>query len=144
MFEMFIEAEAGSCDKHDYDEKTMEYRGCRTAVTPFPYPYGFILGTLTEEEDGVDCYLITGEPQTAGSTVQCEPVGLLEFFEGDETDHKVLAVPANSREEIDARVCSTLEKFIYTIWTKFPDAQVRVGNLLSRHEALEYIEKYRI
>jgi inorganic pyrophosphatase len=56
-------------------------------------------GTLTEEEDSVDCYLITGEPQTAGSTVQCEPVGLLEFFEGDETDHKVLAVPANSREE---------------------------------------------
>jgi len=144
MVEMFIEAEAGSCDKHDYDEKSMEYRGCRTAVVPFPYPYGFILGTLTEEEDGVDCYLITDETPPAGSTVECEPAALLEFFEGDETDHKILAVPVNSQQEIDPRVCRTLEKFIYTIWTRFPEVQVRVGSLLPKEDALEYIEKYRI
>ncbi len=144
MFEMFIEAEAGSCDKHDYDEKSLEYRGCRTAVAPFPYPYGFILGTLTEEEDGVDCYLITDETPSAGSTVQCEPAALLEFFEGEETDHKVLAVPVNTKKEIDPRVHRALEEFIYAIWTKFPDVHVRVGRLLSRHEALNYIEKYRI
>lgn len=57
--QVFIEAQASSPDKHEYNEKTLEFKGIRTAIVPYPYPYGFILGTLTLEGEGVDCYVIT-------------------------------------------------------------------------------------
>ncbi|MFP4564720.1 MAG: inorganic diphosphatase, partial [Spirochaetia bacterium] len=92
MIQVFIEAEAGSPDKNVYDEHTFEHLGVKRACREFPYPYGFIPGTVTDDGEAVDCYIITRTPLTAGTLVDCEPAGLLELFEGDETDHKAIAV----------------------------------------------------
>src|SRR5262245_8044317 len=91
MIKVCIEVEAGSCEKHRYNEKTLEYQGTRWSARPYPYPYGFILGTRAADGDNVDCYLITTERLQAGTIVECEPIGLLEQDEDGEVDHKVLA-----------------------------------------------------
>jgi len=148
MMKVFIEAESGSPDKFDYNETTLEFQKIRRAAAPYPYPYGFILGTITPEGDGIDCYVISKSYLKAGSSVECEAMGMLEFFEGDEIDHKVLAylpeeaasqpIDAAQREELR----SELEKFIYHIFTRYPEMQVRVGRLLPQKSALDYIKQH--
>ena len=151
---VFVEAQAGSPDKYDYNEQTLEFKGIRTAVAPYPYPYGFICGTLTPEGDGIDCYLITQSSLEPGNTVECEPIGMLEFFEGDELDHKIIAVLGSEAAQPAVTELSQnpakwtalhneLQDFIYTIFTSYPEMQVRVGKLLPKKAALEFITRYQ-
>ena len=73
MIKVFMEAEAGAFEKGLYNEKTLEYKGTRRVILPYPFPYGFITGTTTENGDSVDCYIITNESLTAGQKLdrQC-------------------------------------------------------------------------
>jgi inorganic pyrophosphatase len=87
-----IQVAGGSCEKKLYNERTLECRETRRTARPYPYPYGFIIGTSAADGGCVDCYLITQDRLKAGTIVACEPVGLLEQDEGGEVDHKVLAV----------------------------------------------------
>ena len=51
MIQVLIQAIAGSYEKRLYNEKTLEYRGTRHVSRPYPYAYGFVLGTHAEDED---------------------------------------------------------------------------------------------
>src|SRR5947208_1189948 len=42
---VLIENEAGSRTKHLYDEQTFQLKSTRTVQHPYPFPYGFIIGT---------------------------------------------------------------------------------------------------
>ncbi len=139
---VFIEAESGSCDKGMYNEKTFEKLSVRTAIVP--YPYGFILNTSTDDGDGVDCYVITKAGLKESSKVDCEIIGLLEFFEGEERDHKVLSCLPEEGIELTKELREELKEFIETIFSKYPEVQIRVGSLLSRETALNFIQKHRI
>ncbi len=87
MIQVLIQVTAGSCDKHFYNERTLTYLETRRGCRPYPYPYGFIIGTSAADGDCVDCYLITNDRLTAGTIVECEPVGLLLQDEDGEVDH---------------------------------------------------------
>lgn len=71
--EVFIEAATGSYDKLIVHEKTLEQKGVRRACRAYPYPYGLIPGTTTDDVEGVDCYVITKTKPPAGTTVDCDP-----------------------------------------------------------------------
>lgn len=88
---VLIEAEAGSREKRSYDEESMVYRKSGETLLPYPYPYGFIIGTRSPEGDALDSYIITSRHLVAGTIVSSIPIALLEFFEEEERDHKVLA-----------------------------------------------------
>jgi hypothetical protein len=45
MIKILVQVEAGSRDKRLYNEKTLEYKGMSRISQPYPYPYGFIIGT---------------------------------------------------------------------------------------------------
>lgn len=149
MVRVFIEAEAGSRDKGMYDETTLEKQGVRTALRPYPYPYGFILDTRTDEGDGLDCYIIADGDFAEAKVVECEVIGLLEFFEEDEIDHKVLSVPASqaAAESYELQPAAReslrdeLDGFITAIFKKYPEMTVRVGEILPRKAALDLIEE---
>ena len=91
MIKVLIQVEAGSCDRNLYNERTLEYLETQRGSRPYPYPYGFIIGTSATDGDCVDCYLITSDRLAAGTIVECEPIGLLLQDENGEVDHKVLA-----------------------------------------------------
>jgi inorganic pyrophosphatase len=143
MIQVCIETEAGSCAKNRYDEKTLEYRGTRRSSRPYPYPYGFILGTKAADGDSVDCYLITPERLAAGTIVECEPIGLLEQNENGEIDHKVLAALPGQDVEVSPTLLAELRAFIYAVFAQVPDARVQVGRLLPREAALQHIQAWR-
>ena len=140
MIKVCIEVEADSCEKHRYNEKTLEYKGTRRTSRPYPYPYGFILGTSAADGDNVDCYLITNERLTSGTIVECEPIGLLEQDEDGEVDHKVLAAIPGQDIEVGQGLLQELRDFIYAVFAQFPDVGVRVGRILPREAALQHIQ----
>jgi inorganic pyrophosphatase len=143
MIKVCIEVAAGSCDKHLYDERTLEYKGTRRVSRPYPYPYGFIVGTSAADGDGVDCYVITHHKLQAGAIVACEPVGLLEQDEDGEVDHKVLAALPGQNVTLDQALLQELRDFIYAAFAQFPDVRVSVGRILPRGVALQHIQKFR-
>jgi inorganic pyrophosphatase len=140
MMKVLIQVEAGSRDRKLYDEKTLEYRETRQMPQPFPYPYGFIIGTSAEDGDAVDCYLITKDRLQAGTIVECEPIGLLEQHEADEIDHKVLAALPGQDVELGNELLKELQDFIYAIFAHFQEPHVRVGPILPPEAALQHIQ----
>ncbi len=141
MFQMLIQAAAGSCDRQRYNEETLEYLETWPGSLPYPYPYGFITGTHAEDGACVDCYLISRDPLTAGSIVACEPVGLLLQYEGDEVDHKVLAVLPGQNAALCPELQQELQAFIMAAFAPHLEIQIRVGPILPREAALEHLKK---
>ena len=142
MIQVLIQVAAGSCDRRIYNERTLEYLGTRAGSQPYPYPYGFVVGTNAEDGACVDCYLITSEQVKAGSIVECEPVGLLLQDEGGEMDHKVLAVLSGQSVEIGPALLQELQEFIYGIFAG-TDVQIRVGPILPQEAAVNYLQNSR-
>ena len=89
---VFIENEAGSDLKHHHDEQRFVVTLVERVGAPFPYPYGFVPGTLAPDGDAVDCFVITGRPLQTGDMVTAEIVGLMEQTDGGGGNHNVVAV----------------------------------------------------
>lgn len=141
MLQMLIQVAAGSCDRRIYNESTLEYLETRPGSLPYPYPYGFIVGTSAEDGACVDCYLITNDPATAGSIVECEPVGLLLQDEGGEMDHKVLAALPGQDVIPGPELLQELQEFITAAFAAHPEIQVRMGPILPREAALDHLQR---
>ncbi len=79
---------------------------------------------------------------SAGSIVECEPVGVLKFFEGDERDQKIISLlpEEKDKEVLTKALHEELAEFIYEIFKKFPEITVRVGDFLPREAAIKSIE----
>jgi inorganic pyrophosphatase len=129
MIRVFIQAAAHSVDKHEYDETTLEHRGIHRLVEPYPFPYGFVLDTQSEDGDNVDCYVITSRPLAVGDIVECEPAAILEQLEDDYVDHKVLAIFPDEPGGITDEVIATLRRFIVIVFAAFPNTKLELGAL---------------
>ncbi|OHD76814.1 MAG: hypothetical protein A3J97_09205 [Spirochaetes bacterium RIFOXYC1_FULL_54_7] len=139
---VFVEAEAGSRDKGLYDESTLARKGTRRALVPYPYPYGFVLGTPGGDDgECLDCFVITHRRLFAGREYRVEPIGILEMNENGEQDWKLLArlpdeeVPlANPGSAVDA-LRQDLSAFIHKIFTAYPDVRIEIGSILPATKA---------
>jgi len=140
MIKVCIQVEAGSQEKKFYDETTLTYKDTRQVSKPYPYPYGFIIGTSAADGDCADCYVITQKKLKAGTIVECEPLALLEQYEGEEADHKVLATLPGQKVAVGEKLLKELQTYIYAIFAAHPDTNVRVGPILSHEAALNYIQ----
>lgn len=142
--EVFIQAAAGSVEKQVLDERTLEYRSTFVVPLPYPFPYGFVIGTSTEDGDCIDCYVISKRPLATGSTVRCTPVALLEQLENGEVDHKILAVLPDDAEELPLdQAIETLREFILGIFAHFPGVTVALGRVHDAASASAFITTSR-
>lgn len=143
MVQVLIQTAGGTSERRVYDERTLKYKGTRqfNIPTPYPYPYGFILGTYSDDGGCVDCYVITRAPLEAGSIIECEPMGLLEQHEGEEIDHKILAVLPGENLELNQDIVEILRSFIYASFANFISG-IKVGDLLPRETALQHIQEH--
>jgi inorganic pyrophosphatase len=62
-----------------------------------PCNYGFIPQTLDEDGDELDTLVVSPEPLPTGTLVRGQIVGILNFEDDGEMDHKVVVVPADDR-----------------------------------------------
>jgi inorganic pyrophosphatase len=94
-----VEIPKGSMLKIEWDRKNAAFMLDRVEPAIFAKPtnYGFIPGTLDEDGDELDTLIVTDEPIPTGVYLEATIVGVLNFVDGGEADHKVVVVPVDDR-----------------------------------------------
>lgn len=93
-----IEIPQHSANKYEYDGNLGVFRMDRALYSPMHYPgdYGFIPGTLADDNDPLDVLVLVQQSSFPGCLIEVRPVGVLNMVDNDEKDHKVLAVPTKN------------------------------------------------
>ncbi len=99
-----IEIPEGSQLKVEWDRKSGLFKLDRVEPVIFAKPvnYGFIPQTLDEDGDELDTLVVCHEPLPMGLVVEAKVIGILNFEDDGEMDHKVIAVPADDRHNGDS------------------------------------------
>lgn len=99
-----VEISKGSTLKIEWDRKRAVFMLDRVEPAIFAKPcnYGFIPQTLDEDGDELDTLIITDEPLPTGIYLEARVVGILNFEDDGEADHKVVVVPADDRHTGDS------------------------------------------
>jgi inorganic pyrophosphatase len=140
---VMIENEAGSRRKNTYDEETLTWLKAEDVSAAYPFPYGFVIGTKSEDGDAADCFVLTARNVRSGTIVECEPIGLLEQVEDGEVDHKVLAVPAGDTFDL-TEAEPKLRHFVSHVFAHVPGKQMQIGRLRDRRAAEAYLRSCRL
>ena len=99
-----VEIPEGSILKIEYrrDTGTFEIDRVEPSVFPKPASYGFIPQTLDEDGDELDTLVVCSEPIPTGVHLQAKIVGILNFEDDGEMDHKIICVPKDNRDTGDS------------------------------------------
>lgn len=99
-----IEISEGSSLKIEWNRQLACFELDRVEPTIFAKPcnYGFIPGTLDEDGDELDTLVISPEPLPTGLLLKGRIIGILNFVDDGEADHKVVVVPADDRHTGDS------------------------------------------
>lgn len=95
-----IEIPEKSILKIEYNRKnaTFELDRIEPAIFAKPSNYGFIPGTLDEDGDELDTLVVSPEPLPMGVVVKAKILGVLNFEDDGEKDHKIICVPTDERD----------------------------------------------
>jgi len=99
-----VEIPEGSTLKVEYnrDNATFELDRVEPAIFAKPTNYGFIPQTLDEDGDELDTLIVCAEPIPTGVHLSAKVIGVLNFEDDGEMDHKVVCVPADDRNTGDS------------------------------------------
>jgi inorganic pyrophosphatase len=94
-----IEIPKGSMLKVEYRRELgiFELDRVEPAIFAKPANYGFIPQTLDDDGDELDTLVVCDEPLPTGIVVRASVIGLLNFEDDGEMDHKVICVPLDER-----------------------------------------------
>lgn len=97
-----VEIPKGSKNKYEYDEQNGCFILDRTLYSAlfFPFEYGFMPQTRSEDGDSLDVVLLATSPTFSGCVVKAVPVGVLLMEDEAGIDNKIVAVP---KEKLDPR-----------------------------------------
>lgn len=137
---VFVQNEAGSNLKNHYYERTLTFLFAEHVTLPYPFPYGFVIGTTALDGCNLNCNVITGRDIRTATIVECEPIGLMEQFEDGIEDHNVLAVPLGESADVIENVQKTLIEFVENVFRHKKGQQSRAGRFLSAAEAEAHIQ----
>ena len=118
IIQVFIENPAGSRIKNIHDEKTLEFKGSLQVARAYPFSYGFILDTTSEDGCNLDCFVLTSRALRRGEVVDCSVVGLMEQFEDGEQDHNILATLVGESVALTESMKSELRVFVTEVFSE--------------------------
>jgi inorganic pyrophosphatase len=149
---MIVEIPRNSGNKYEYDGKLGVFRLDRALYSPMHYPgdYGFIPGTVAEDEDPLDVLTLVDEPSHPGILIYVRPVGVLEMVDQEEPDQKILAVPnRNPRfdqiqdiEQVFPHTLREIEHF-FNIYKELEAKVTKIRGWRGAQEARELIRRTR-
>lgn len=99
-----VEIPQGSFLKIEWDRGRAAFMLDRVepAIYAKPVNYGFIPQTLDEDGDELDTLIVCAEPLPTGIWLEAKIVGVMNFIDDGEADHKVIVVPADDRNTGDS------------------------------------------
>ena len=138
---VFIEQTCELDKKNVFDKETGKYSKTVDFHLTYPYAYGYILNTLASDGDELDCYIITSQKFEHSALIECEPIGMVEYFEDGQADHKMFVVPVGEKGEVNDEVKSKLLEFDARYFERKLNKHTRVGDFLGKAEAIVEIRK---
>lgn len=84
--------------EYDRDKKVFVLDRVEPAIFAKPVNYGFIPCTTDEDGDPLDTLIITEEPIPHGVALKARVIGMLDFEDGGENDHKIVCVHEDDRQ----------------------------------------------
>jgi inorganic pyrophosphatase len=99
-----VEIPQGSILKIEWDRSRAAFLLDRVEPQIFAKPvnYGFIPQTKDEDGDELDTLIVCGESIPTGVWLEAKIIGILNFDDDGEADHKVVVVPADDRNTGDS------------------------------------------
>ena len=99
-----VEIPQGSIMKIEWDRHKAAFvldRG-GPAIFAKPVNYGFIPQTLDADGDELDTLVVSAQPSATGVWLSGRIIGILNFEDDGEMDHKIVVVPADDRQTGDS------------------------------------------
>lgn len=99
-----VEISEGSSLKIEWDRKNAAFMLDRVEPDIFAKPcnYGFIPQTLDEDGDELDTLIVCKEPLPTGIWLEARIIGVMNFEDDGEMDHKIVVIPADDRNGGDS------------------------------------------
>lgn len=99
-----VEIPMGSNLKIEWDRKRAAFQLDRVEPSIYAKPvnYGFIPQTLDEDGDELDTLIVCDTPLPTGIWLEATVIGVLNFIDDGEADHKIVVVPADNRDTGDS------------------------------------------
>lgn len=99
-----VEIPQGSFLKIEWHRQTATFMIDRVepAIFAKPVNYGFIPQTLDEDGDELDTLVVCAEPIPTGVWLEARIIGVINFEDDGEMDHKIIVVPADDRHTGDS------------------------------------------
>ena len=149
---IIVEIPKNSANKYEYDGKLGVFRLDRALYSAVHYPgdYGFIPGTLAEDDDPLDVLTLVDQPSYPGVMMTVRPVGMLAMVDQQEPDEKILAVPyRNPRfdqihtiDQVFPHNLREIEHF-FTIYKELEGKRTEMHGWKGPREARDAIRKAR-
>jgi len=95
--DVIVEISKGSHIKYEYDKESNKIICDRVLHTPMKYPfnYGFIPNTLSEDGDPLDAVVLMEDDLIPGCMITCEILGYLDTKDDEGNDPKIIVRPIN-------------------------------------------------
>jgi inorganic pyrophosphatase len=149
LFNCIIEIPKGTNQKYEYNEKYNVFQLNRTLPSTLVYPmsYGFIPGTLADDEDPIDICVYGTHPIAMGVLVECGIVGALWLKDKGKMDYKIIVIPRfhakfkkfSDISDLDPVDLSHTKNF-FEIY-KLDKKEVVVKNWMNKKQATEMVQK---
>jgi inorganic pyrophosphatase len=150
---VIVEIPVHSHIKYEYDKDLQIIVADRFLYTAFAYPfnYGFIPQTWSEDEDPLDIVVLSSQPVHIGSLMECHVIGMLETEDEEGKDAKLIAVPKakvdpgyadiTDIDQLPEFMRSKIRHFYENYKSLEPGKWVKVTNWLNRSQAIQVIEQ---
>lgn len=104
MVNTVVEIPQGSILKIEWNRERAAFMLDRVEPAIFAKPcnYGFIPQTKDSDGDELDTLIVTDEPVPTGVWMEARILGVLNFEDDGDADHKIVVVPADDRNTGDA------------------------------------------
>ncbi len=150
---VIVEIPVGSQIKYEYDKDLQIIKADRFLYTAFTYPfnYGFIPGTWSEDEDPIDIVVVSSVPVSTGTLIECRLIGMLATEDEEGVDAKLIALPKvkvdpsfKDVEDIDQLpefLRNKIKHFYENYKSIEPGKWVKVTGFLPRAESIKTVEE---
>ena len=150
---VFVEIPSGSRNKYEWDDELGGIALDRRLFTSMSYPadYGYIEGTLAEDEDPLDALVLVGEPTFPGCRIRVRAVGVFHMADEKGPDEKILCVPLRDPSwsgisdihDVPAQLRNEIEHF-FQVYKDLEHKQTETRGFGGRADALLAIERGRV
>ncbi len=148
----FIEIPKGGRNKYELNQETgyIELDRRLFAAVSYPVEYGFVMGTRTEEGEELDAMVAVSEPTFPGCVVPIRVIGMLEMYDEDEPNHKIVGVPLadpawSDLEEIDQLPGDLAQEIthFFQVYTDLEGQDWHIEGWASRERAVAECDRAR-